>query len=71
MKLSALKIDSSVIEAGRWVNAPGLCTVSFRVRGLGNADYRRLSTKLNDAVPGDKRVGGPVAPDEADKLVLG
>lgn len=70
MKLSALKIDSSAIETGSWIDAPGLGGVIFRVRGLGNADYRRLSAKLNDAVPRDKRVGGRVAPDEADKIVL-
>ena len=70
MKLSSLKIDSSAIEAGRWVDTPGLNGVQFQVRGLGNADYRRLSAKLNDSVPRDKRVGGRVEPAEADKIVL-
>lgn len=70
MKISALKINSSAIEAGVWMDAPGLTGVQFRVRGLANADYRRLSGKLNDGVPRDKRVGGRVDPIEADRMLV-
>lgn len=69
MKLSALKVSSAAIEAGRWVEAPGLPGVQLRVRGLGNADYRRLQAKLIEQVPRNKRFGGRLDPDEQDKIV--
>ena len=49
MKLSDIRIDPAVIEAGDWVGElpfPGMDGVRLRVRGTGNVDYRRLQSKL-------------------------
>ena len=46
MKLSAVKVDSDVIEQGEWVDHPFVPGVEVKVRGVGNADFRRLAPKL-------------------------
>ena len=57
MKLNDVKVDSALIEAGAWIpeisECPGL---KLKVRGQGNKDWRKLQTKLLDAVPRKKRV---------------
>lgn len=57
MKLSEVKVDSDRIEQGAWVpdisECPGL---KLKVRGQGNKDWRRLQSRLLDAVPRKKRV---------------
>ncbi|WP_232629163.1 hypothetical protein [Methylobacterium sp. Leaf118] len=69
MKLSSLKVDASAIEEGQWVgNIPEMGDLEVRVRGLNNARYRRLQTKLIDAVPRAKRQGGRMDPDEQDRI---
>lgn len=58
MKLNDVKVDSVLIEEGAWIpeisECPGL---KLKVRGQGNKDWRKLQTKLLDAVPRKKRVG--------------
>lgn len=68
MKLSGLKINAKVAEEGAWVdNIPELGTLRLKVRGAGNKDWRRLSTKLIAAVPRKHRVDG-LDPDEQDRI---
>ncbi len=56
MKLSDIRVDAKAIEAGDWVDInplqfPGMDGVRLKVRGAGNADYRRLQSKLFRALP--------------------
>ena len=49
MKLSDIRVDAAAIEAGDWVGDlpfEGMEGVRLKVRGTGNADYRRLQAKL-------------------------
>jgi hypothetical protein len=49
VKLSEIRIDAAVIEAGDWIGDlpfPGLEGVRLHVRGIGNSSYRRLQSKL-------------------------
>lgn len=68
MKLADIKINAAAIETGRWVSVdhvlPG---VKFKVRGIGNADYRRLKDKLIGEIPRAERVKG-VDPAALDKI---
>jgi hypothetical protein len=50
VKISDIRVDAAKIEAGDWVGDlaelfPGLEGVRLKVRGTGNADYRRLQGK--------------------------
>lgn len=68
MKLSAIKTNAAAIEAGRWVSvAHALPGVKFKVRGLRNADYRRLRDKLIGEIPRAERLKG-IDPVDHDKL---
>ena len=59
MKLSALKTNVALVEAGRWVeNIPGMGDLRLRVRGGGNKDLRALQERLIAAVPHEKRIRG-------------
>ena len=70
MKLSTLKVDADKIEAGDWVrNIPEMGDLGLKVRGLQNAQYRRLQAKLLDAVPRSQRQGGRVDPDVMDGIM--
>lgn len=56
MKLSDIRIDAEAIEEGRWVeNIPDMGDLRLKVRGFGNADYKRLQAKLTAALPRVKR----------------
>ena len=68
MKLSALKVDSAVIEQGDWVeNIPDLPGIRIRARGTNNSDYRILEAKLVREIPRDIRVEG-VSPKDQDRI---
>jgi hypothetical protein len=54
VKLSELKAIDAKIEQGRWVDLPMLPGISVLVRGTGNSDYRRLSSKLRSELSMDK-----------------
>lgn len=70
MKLQDVVIDSILVEQGEWVeNIADMGDLRLKVRGLGNADWRRLSAKLSAAVPRDKKRGGVVDSDEQDKII--
>ncbi|HEX5232241.1 MAG TPA: hypothetical protein VFW56_08385, partial [Bradyrhizobium sp.] len=70
MKLSDIRIDAATIEVGDWIDDlpfPGLEGVRLNVRGIGNADYRRLQSKLfRDASA--KRIGPENADDFGEKV---
>ncbi|KQT13994.1 hypothetical protein ASG40_19400 [Methylobacterium sp. Leaf399] len=69
MKLSSLKVDAAKIEGGAWVgNIPEMGDLRLKVCGLQNARYRRLQSKLTDAIPRAKRQGGRIDPDEMDRV---
>ena len=69
MKLSDLKIDPIKFEQGAWVdNIPQLGDIRLKVRGINNADWRRLQTRLIEAVPRAKRPNGRVDPGEMDRI---
>lgn len=69
MKLSALKVDSALIEQGAWVDdIPGLPGIRIKARGLGNNDYRALQGKLIRNVPKSARVDGAITPADQDRI---
>lgn len=59
MRISDVKVDSSRIEAGDWVDeVPGFPDVRIKARGTGNNDYRTLRSRLIREVPAADRIGG-------------
>lgn len=69
MKLSALKINAEAVEEGAWVdNIPELGGIRLKVRGIGNSAYRRMQSKLIEAVPRAQRQRGQVDPDVMDAI---
>lgn len=65
MKLSAIRIDAAKLEEGAWIgDIPELEGVRFKVRGIGNTDYRRLQNKLIMAVPRKNRRNGLSVEDQ-------
>lgn len=70
MKLSDIEVDPVRIEQGEWVSdIPEMGELRLRVRGIGNADWRRIQSKLQDAVPRQHRVGNRIDPVEQDRIV--
>lgn len=69
MKLSDLASDPVATEQGEWVDTiPEMGDLRLKVRGVGNADWRRIQTKLIDAVPRSKRAGARIDPEEIDRI---
>lgn len=69
MKLSALRIDAEKAEQGAWIgDIPDMGDLRLKVRGLRNADFRRLRDRLLSAVPRDKRVNGQIDPETFDGI---
>jgi len=68
MKLSALKVDSALIEQGDWVDSiPDLPGIRIKARGTNNTDYRILEAKLVREIPRGDRAEG-VAPVDQDRI---
>ncbi|WP_201159426.1 hypothetical protein [Rhodoplanes elegans] len=68
MDLSQIKTNSALIEQGEWIgDLPELGDVAFRVRGLGNADYRALQHKLINEIPARLRRKG-LGADDQDRI---
>src|SRR4051794_13259598 len=68
MKLSATRVDSSVIEQGDWVeNIPDLPGIRIKARGTNNSDYRLLEGKLVREIPRTQRAEG-VSPSDQDRI---
>lgn len=69
MKLNETKIDVSRFEGGAWISdIPEMGDLRLKVRGINNADWRRLQQKLFEATPRAKRPGGRIDPDEQDRI---
>jgi hypothetical protein len=69
MKLSDLTVDAERLEKGAWVdNIPDMEGLRLKVRGANNVDWRRLQSRLLNAVPRKKRLGGQLDPDEQDRI---
>lgn len=68
MKLSALKVDSALIEQGDWVDGiPDLPGIRIKARGTNNKDYRLLEAKLVREIPRGDRAEG-VSPADQDRI---
>ena len=69
MKLSAIKVNTKAIEAGKWVDdIPEMGDLRLKVRGLGNADFNRRYDELIQAVPRAERPNNRLTPDAQRKL---
>lgn len=69
MKLKDAKVDTERAEAGAWVeNIPDMEGLRLKVRGANNRDWRRLQTKLIQAVPRKRRMSGNLDPDDSDNI---
>ena len=68
MRLRDIAIDAHAIEQGEWVDdLPGLDGVRVLVRGIGNADYRRLQAKLMRKVTPAESING-MSPERGDEI---
>ncbi len=71
MDLSDIDVDVVAFEQGAWIeNIPNFGDVRLRVRGMLNADWRRLSAKLSRAVPVSKKIDGTLDPEEQDRVAI-
>ena len=69
MKLKEIKIDAAKADQGAWVgDIPEMGDLRLKVRGSGNADYRRRMQRLVDALPRQFKAGGRVDPDKMDQI---
>lgn len=69
MELNDIAIDADRFEQGAWVDhIPEMGDLRLKVRGVGNADYRKLQARLIDALPRAKKQGGKIEPDELDRI---
>jgi hypothetical protein len=69
MKLSDLALDPERQEKGAWVDdIPEMEGLRLLVRGTMNADWRRLQSKLLEAIPRKKRAGGRLDVDDTDRI---
>lgn len=70
MKLNDVAIDVDRSENGAWVgDISEMEGVRVKVRSSNNAEWRRMMSKLIDAVPRKKRLGGRLDPDEQDRIM--
>lgn len=68
MKLSAMKSDSVLAEAGDWVeNIPDLPGIRIKARGTNNVDYRVLEGRLVREIPRAERIEG-ISPADQDRI---
>lgn len=70
MNLSKFRVNAAAIEQGVWIKGvPGMDDLELRVRGVDNADWKRLNAKLRAAVPLEKRLNGQLDPVEAENIL--
>jgi hypothetical protein len=69
MKMKDVAVDSARAEAGDWVDEiQDMEGLRIKSRGSQNRDWRRLQSKLIQAVPRKKRMNGTLDPEEADRI---
>ncbi|MBS7542528.1 hypothetical protein [Ancylobacter oerskovii] len=69
MKLSAIKVNTKAIEAGKWVgDIPEMGDLRLKVRGIGNSDFNRRYDELVQAIPRAERPNNRLTPDAQRKL---
>src|SRR5262245_45551821 len=74
MDLAELSVDPTRVEQGEWIGEefgtpiPEMGDLCLKVRGVDNADWRRLRSKLIAAIPRSKRPGGAISQDELDRI---
>lgn len=65
MKLSDIAVNPDLIEHGDWVdNLPDMPGIRIKVRGINNADYRKLQARLIREIPRSQRLEGLTPKDE-------
>ena len=70
MDIKGRRIDVDKREQGDWVeNIPEWGDLRLKVRGINNADYRKLQAKLLETVPRQKRLRGTIEPEEQDRIL--
>jgi hypothetical protein len=70
MDIQGVKIDPAKVEAGDWVGSiPQMGDLRLRVRGVNNSDWRKIQSRMLDAVPRNKRSGNRIDPAEQDKIM--
>ena len=76
MKLNDMKINSAAVEQGEWVGSkygmpiPDMGDLNLKVRGIGNADFRVLQSKLFDATPRNQRPNNRLSPEAAERVTV-
>lgn len=76
MKISAMKVNSAAIEQGEWIGAdyglpiPEMGDLNLKVRGVGNADFRVLNSRLYEATPRSQRPGGKLVPEAQESIMV-
>lgn len=69
MKLADLKVDPAKVEDGDWVDGiPEMEDLRLKVRGVGNAQWRKLQRKLISAVPQHRRIDGVISQEDEDNI---
>lgn len=69
MKLSGLKVNVVALEQGAWVDdIPDMDGLRLKVRGINNKDWRKLSDRLYDQVPRQRKIRGRVNSDDRDRI---
>lgn len=70
MNIEDLRRDAKAVERTAWIEAiPDMGDLRLHVRGLGNAEYRRLQERLSDGVQRADRINGRPDPIARDRIV--
>lgn len=68
MKLSEIIVDLESIEQGRWIDdIPEMPDLRLKLRGIDNSDWRRIRSKMVDAIPRQWR--GERRAEELDRII--
>lgn len=68
MKLSQIKVDSAAIENGAWRKAVGFPGIEFNLRGVGNAEWERLHSKLVSELPPEAKFADVLPKEHAERI---
>ena len=74
MDIQSVKVNPVKIEQGAWLGEkygkpiPEMGDLCLHVRGVNNADWKRLQSSLFAALPRNKRVGGRIEPQDQDEI---